>query len=197
MHHCILDSAMWNAEGIQMKGIKSTSIKCPVSVLSDIHFLPQTLSWMLLEAAVPILVMQECRLVVLPVGSVPCTGGRLRSGFYVGKKTPKSNAGHPGPNLWSFYLLSKSRGDEIQGTTSGTAHFYCQVMLCPTRDKSLGHLTLPQVPILLLYRGFCHLLLRVHHLTLPKHRTEIFADHVCLCISISSIFLSYPATDWY
>lgn len=40
MRHCILDSAMWNAEGIQMKGIKSTFIKCPVSVLLGIRFLP-------------------------------------------------------------------------------------------------------------------------------------------------------------
>ena len=67
--------------------------------------------------------------------------------------------------------------------------------------KSLGHLTLPQACCkcqwLLLHRGFHHLLLHVCHLTLPRCRTEILADRVCLCISISSILPSFPATDWY
>lgn len=102
----------------------------------------------------PTPVMQECRLMVLPVGSVPCTGGRLRSGFYVGKKTPKSNAGHPGPNLPSFYLLSKPRCDEIQGVSHNSTpvpqaaahHTFEQLGGCPMPERhaehkpTLGHL---------------------------------------------------------
>lgn len=63
----------------------------------------------------------KCRRVVLPVGGVPCTGGRLRSGFYIGKKPLKSNAGHLGPKLRPFYLLCKPRGDKIHGVSYSSA----------------------------------------------------------------------------
>lgn len=253
-----------------------------MSVLSGIHFLPQTLSWTLLEPGLPIPLTHKRGRVVLPVGGVPCTGDRPRSGFYLGKKSLKSSSGHLGPNLRSFYLLCKPRGDKIHGVPYTSAplpwaaalhtrslaatraavglprawapwgsraqclptqapwarwHTYacCYNWLCvkwapghfsprpnqrncpflhnavprrsahrgslvPNADKSLGYLTLPQACFKCqwpAFRGLHHLLLHVHHLTLPKCRTEIFADHFCLSISICSIFLSYPAADWY
>lgn len=100
----------------------------------------------------------------------------------------KQAPGHPSPRhnrQYCPFLLPHS------------AMFCCSA--CRTNPvlkagKSQGHLTLPQACFkcqwLLLYRSFHHLLLHVHHLTLPKCRTEIFADHVRFCISISSIFLS-------
>lgn len=80
--------------------------------------------------------------------------GQTEVWFYVGKKTPKSNAGHPGPNLPSFYLLSKPRCDEIQGVSHNSIpvphaaahHTFEQLGGCPMPERhaehepTLGHL---------------------------------------------------------